>query len=328
MSYTAKTAEPEYSTNGEGPPLCALPYMVIRRLFLSYPFRSSVVRRSSLCHLELLRQHFQRCAGGSANRTRNPHLALIALGGSGDGAKAAVFRGTGVVIMSYECTGRRKNEKAELSGKISNDNRSRVMNKSLPIQSFELAMAAPQVVAHRLIRLSSIGQPSSDAYNKSYRVWTETVVGFGESWNAMFFDVMRYQQKMLTTVAANWLAPWMVRPAIVKSAPAVGKSAPSIAKSKSVVANSKPAVAKSAPAVAKSIPAVGKSAPSIAKSAPAVPRSKPAVGKSAPAVAKSAPVQTPSAGEGVTRKGLAPIQRKTVANKKQSSTAKKKRSAA
>ncbi len=99
------------------------------------------------------------------------------------------------------------------------------MKKSIPIQSIELAMAAPQVVADRLIRLSSVGQPSSDAYNECYRTWSEKVVGFGESWNAMFFDVIRYNQKMLTTVAANWLTPWMVPHAVVKSAPMQTQSA-------------------------------------------------------------------------------------------------------
>ncbi len=131
------------------------------------------------------------------------------------------------------------------------------MKKSVPIQSIELAMAAPQVVAHRLIRLSSV-QPSSDAYHECYRMWSEKVVGFGESWNAMFFEVIRYQQKMLTTVAANWLTPWMVPHAVVKSAI----------------------------------------------------------------------VQTPLAGEEMARKGLTPIQRKAVANKKRLSHAKKKRSGA
>ena len=84
------------------------------------------------------------------------------------------------------------------------------MKKSAATKSFELAIAAPQVVAHRLQRMSTLGPTSSVAdYMEMHRMWSEKVVAFSQSWAAMYVEAFRFQQSFWTASSSLWLSPWV-----------------------------------------------------------------------------------------------------------------------
>jgi hypothetical protein len=72
--------------------------------------------------------------------------------------------------------------------------------------SFELALAAPEVVAHRLARMWLAGNhPSRRDRAEAYRMSAEKVAAFHESWNAMFLELFRANFQL--GVALMWW-PW------------------------------------------------------------------------------------------------------------------------
>jgi hypothetical protein len=55
-----------------------------------------------------------------------------------------------------------------------------------------LALAVPEVVGHRLARMWLAGaSPSPSDREEFYRMWTEKVAAFQESWNAMLLEMFR-----------------------------------------------------------------------------------------------------------------------------------------
>lgn len=77
-------------------------------------------------------------------------------------------------------------------------------------QAAELAWAAPQVVAQRLLRIAAAGASPSgrDRQEFSRMVW-EKVAAFNESWLAVTFEAWRVQQAMWwSTLTSLWL-PWL-----------------------------------------------------------------------------------------------------------------------
>ena len=72
---------------------------------------------------------------------------------------------------------------------------------SLLAKSAELAIAAPQVIAHRVTRMAIAGPTLSARDRKEfYLMVTEKIAGFGEAWSAMVLQTIRANQ----TVAV-WL---------------------------------------------------------------------------------------------------------------------------
>jgi hypothetical protein len=70
------------------------------------------------------------------------------------------------------------------------------------VQATELAWAAPQVMAHRLLRMATAGpQPSARDQREFARMGAEKMAAFYESWTAMAFEALRQQQ-------AWWLSAW------------------------------------------------------------------------------------------------------------------------
>ena len=64
--------------------------------------------------------------------------------------------------------------------------RRRRATQSLAVKAAELALAVPQVVAHRVIRLALAGPKVSARDRKEFqRMVTEKIAAFGESWVAM-----------------------------------------------------------------------------------------------------------------------------------------------
>ena len=63
---------------------------------------------------------------------------------------------------------------------------------SVARQSAELALAVPEVMAHRLTRLWLAGpSPSQRDRDEFYRMGAEKLATFYESWNAMFLEAYR-----------------------------------------------------------------------------------------------------------------------------------------
>ena len=85
---------------------------------------------------------------------------------------------------------------------------SRTTNK-LAAQSFELAMAAPLVVAHRLTRMALAGTtPSARDREEFLSMGTEKVAAFGQAWNAMALQTLRAQQEITLGLWRNMFKPW------------------------------------------------------------------------------------------------------------------------
>jgi hypothetical protein len=88
--------------------------------------------------------------------------------------------------------------------------RRRRSSSTLAAQSAALAVAVPQVVAHRLTRLALAGpRPSARDRREFHRMGAEKIAAFQESWMAMAAESWRIQQQVaLGTMQALWF-PWL-----------------------------------------------------------------------------------------------------------------------
>ncbi|SKA69278.1 hypothetical protein SAMN02745130_00423 [Thiothrix eikelboomii] len=81
-------------------------------------------------------------------------------------------------------------------------------SKSLPTLASEVAYAAPQVIAHRLTRMALAGaNPSAKDQREFYRMGTEKVEAFYESWNAMLLQTLEINQRLWFSFWFPWAAP-------------------------------------------------------------------------------------------------------------------------
>ena len=80
---------------------------------------------------------------------------------------------------------------------------------SLSAKTAELALAVPQVVAHRLLRMAHAGPHLSARDRKEFaRMIAEKNSAFGESWNAMALQAMRSHQALSLSLARSlWTTP-------------------------------------------------------------------------------------------------------------------------
>ena len=85
--------------------------------------------------------------------------------------------------------------------------------KSLAAETFELGIAAPQVIAHRVARMASAGVfPSARDRAEFHRMGIEKIAAANEAWAAMAAQAFVENQKLaLSFMQSLWL-PWM-RPA-------------------------------------------------------------------------------------------------------------------
>jgi hypothetical protein len=91
--------------------------------------------------------------------------------------------------------------------------------RSLTSKMGELALAAPQVVAHRMTRMALAGaQPSARDRREFALMGKEKQVAFQESWMAMGMQAWRVQQQM---ALALWQAAWL--PGLHKRAPSASQ---------------------------------------------------------------------------------------------------------
>jgi hypothetical protein len=86
---------------------------------------------------------------------------------------------------------------------------SRRRARPLPLQMAELAIAAPQVVAHRLTRMALAGPNPNARDSKEFKLMSaEKTAAFSESWSAMFMQTALAQQKFaLSMMRTSMLWP-------------------------------------------------------------------------------------------------------------------------
>lgn len=69
--------------------------------------------------------------------------------------------------------------------------------KPLPLQMAELALAAPQVVAHRVTRMALAGAtPSARDQREFHQMGAEKLAAMGEAWFAMWVQAFHAQQQL------------------------------------------------------------------------------------------------------------------------------------
>lgn len=80
-------------------------------------------------------------------------------------------------------------------------------NRTLARHVTELALAAPQVVAHRMTRMALAGAKPSARDRREFKLMSaEKKAAFQESWQAMGLHAWRAQQQMAMQM---WQAAWM-----------------------------------------------------------------------------------------------------------------------
>lgn len=91
-------------------------------------------------------------------------------------------------------------------------------SKSLTAQTFELGIAAPQVIAHRVARMASAGTSLSARDRAEFhRMGIEKIAAVNEAWTAMATQAFLENQKLALTFMQSLWFPWMRPTPTVKS---------------------------------------------------------------------------------------------------------------
>ena len=81
--------------------------------------------------------------------------------------------------------------------------------KSAAVQAAELALAVPQVVAHRMARMALAGHSPSVRDQREFQLMSdEKTAAFNESWGAMAAAALHANQRLATSVVTTVLFPW------------------------------------------------------------------------------------------------------------------------
>jgi hypothetical protein len=90
---------------------------------------------------------------------------------------------------------------------------------SLSAKTAELALAVPQVVAHRVLRMAHAGPHLSARDRKEFaRMIAEKNSAFGESWHAMALQTLQSQRAFAAALALAATPPRSARPNSVAQA--------------------------------------------------------------------------------------------------------------
>ena len=88
--------------------------------------------------------------------------------------------------------------------------RRRRKSRSLAAEFFELGIAAPQVIAHRVARMASAGvSPSARDRAEFHRMSIEKIAAANEAWTAMAAQAFLENQKFALTFTQSLWFPWM-----------------------------------------------------------------------------------------------------------------------
>lgn len=80
-------------------------------------------------------------------------------------------------------------------------------------KSAGLALAVPQVVAHRVRRMASAGPTPSPRERQEFtRMVMEKQQAFVQSWLAMYSETLRMQQRLALSMLAGYALPWPATP--------------------------------------------------------------------------------------------------------------------
>lgn len=80
--------------------------------------------------------------------------------------------------------------------------------KSLVTKAAQLALAVPQVVAHRVARMAIAGPKLSARDRKEFqRMGAEKTAAFSESWNAMTMQAFRANQALAASFLRSFWSP-------------------------------------------------------------------------------------------------------------------------
>ncbi|HEX5662531.1 MAG TPA: polyhydroxyalkanoate granule-associated phasin [Xanthomonadaceae bacterium] len=83
-------------------------------------------------------------------------------------------------------------------------------SKSLAVQTMELGVAAPQVIAHRLARMALAGaSPSARDRKELRRMGTEKVAALNEAWSAMALEAFQANQRLALSFMQSLWFPWV-----------------------------------------------------------------------------------------------------------------------
>jgi len=96
--------------------------------------------------------------------------------------------------------------------------RRRRKSRSLAVQAFELGIAAPQVIAHRVARMALAGaSPSARDRAEFQRMGIEKIAAANEAWTAMAAQTFLESQKFALGFMQSVWFPWMHRAPTAKS---------------------------------------------------------------------------------------------------------------
>jgi hypothetical protein len=96
--------------------------------------------------------------------------------------------------------------------------RRRRKSKSLAAQTFELGIAAPQVIAYRVARMASAGTfPSPRDRAELHRMGVEKITAVNEAWAAMATQAVLENHRFALTFMQSLCFPWMRPVPTVKS---------------------------------------------------------------------------------------------------------------
>ena len=96
---------------------------------------------------------------------------------------------------------------------------------SLYVKSAELALAVPQVMAHRLLRMASSSKPTLQDRREFDRMITEKAEAAGEAWGKMAVKTFEANQELAFSLMKSWLRG---SPSLVRHAGAVQRAAGSV----------------------------------------------------------------------------------------------------
>ena len=81
--------------------------------------------------------------------------------------------------------------------------------KTFPFQLMEVSMAAPQVIAYRLLQMVMAGPLPSVRDNKELvRMWLEKAAAYNESCSTIAHEMILYQQKIWVSSLHQWFVLW------------------------------------------------------------------------------------------------------------------------
>ena len=100
-------------------------------------------------------------------------------------------------------------------------------SKALAVKSLELAIAVPQVVAHRVTRMALAGPTLSDRDRKEFQMMVnEKHAAFAQAWSDMAMHAFRANQALMASMLRSFFTPFSYkRPSAASAAAQVQNAA-------------------------------------------------------------------------------------------------------